>query len=135
MTPAIKRFMRYATVGVSTLLLDLGMLYVAVSFLGIPYYIATPCSFLIAVSCNYVLSRHFVFSETERSWHFGYAYFALIAIAGAAATTAFVALLVSYAGMYFLLARIVVAGFIGMANYLVNLYLNFKVAGKHGSPI
>jgi putative flippase GtrA len=128
---ALRRFVRYTVVGFSTLLFDLAMLYVAVSWFAIPYYIATPCSFLIAVSCNYVLSRTFVFKGTIRTWRGGYLYFALVALVGAAATTSLVTILVSVFGLYFLLARVLVSGVIGIANYLVNLYFNFKVAGKH----
>ena len=133
MTPALKRFIRYAGVGVSTLLFDLGMLYVAVSLIGVPYYVATPITFLIAVSCNYVLSRRFVFKDSERSWHGGYGYFGIAAIFGATVTTLLVAALVSYFGLYYLLARILVAGLVGIGNYLFNLYFNFKVVGKHNS--
>jgi putative flippase GtrA len=107
------------------------MLYVAVSLVGIPYYFATPITFLIAVSCNYALSRHFVFHTTERSWHGGYLYFAFAGILGAGITTLLVAGLVTYAGFYYLLARVLVAGLVGVGNYLFNLYLNFKVVGKH----
>ena len=135
MTPALKRFIRYASVGVSTLLFDLGMLYVAVSLIGVPYYVATPITFLIAVSCNYVLSRHFVFKDSARSWHVGYSYFAVVAILGAFVTTALVAGLVSYLGLYYLVARILVAGLVGIGNYLFNLYFNFKVVGKHKRAI
>ena len=127
------RFGRYLVIGVSTFLLDLGMLYVAVSHLGIPYYLATPCSFLITVSCNYALSRKFVFFETSRSWHGGYAYFIGVALSGALVTTLLVTGLVSFFGLYYLIARTIVAGLVGIGNYLFNLYLNFKVAGNHNS--
>ena len=129
--PAFKRFARYASIGVATLLLDLGLLYVAVSVAGIPYYVATPISFLIAVSINYAISRSFVFPGTERSWHGGYAYFTAVAVLGALVTTALVAILVSYLGLYYLIARVLVAGHVGMGNYLLNLYFHFRVVGKH----
>lgn len=124
------RFIRYAIVGVGTFLFDLAMLYAAVSYLHVAYYVATPCTFLIAVSCNYALSRAHVFKGTERSWHAGYAYFIALALLGAAATTVLVALLVSSFGIYYLVARIAVAGIVGVGNYLYNLHINFRVAGK-----
>jgi putative flippase GtrA len=125
------RFARYLAVGVSTFLLDLGLLFLAVHFGRIPYYIATPCAFLIAVSLNYALSREIVFRGTERKWHHGYVYFATVALGGAALTTTLVTLLVSQLGLFYLLARIIVAGIVGMGNYLFNLHLNFKIVGKH----
>ncbi|HVM73784.1 MAG TPA: GtrA family protein [Candidatus Paceibacterota bacterium] len=135
LSPTYRRFARYSIIGASTFLLDLAMLYVAVSIIGIPYYVATPCSFLIAVSCNYFWSRHFVFHGSERSLHAGYAYFIMVALSGAATTTMLVAGLVSFVGIYYIFARIIVAGVIGMANYLFNLHINFNVAGKHDSKL
>lgn len=128
---AVVRFLRYAVIGVSTLTFDLFLIALMTETMGVPYYIATPLGFLIAVSLNYALSRRFVFLGTERTIHHGYLYFIIIAVAGAAAITGAVYLLVTYVGLYYLLARVVVAGFVGMANYLTNLHFNFKVVGIH----
>lgn len=127
----LRRFLRYSAVGVGTFGLDLALLYIATSIVGIPYYISTPGAFLIAVSVNYAISRRHVFAKTERTWHHGFAYFGSVAIVGAMATTSLVTSLVSLFGLYYLTARIIVAGLVGMGNYLFNLFFNFKVAGKH----
>ncbi len=128
---SLRRFLCYALVGASTLSFDLVLLYIATSLLGFPYYISTPASFLIAVSINYFISRRYVFKGTERAVHHGYAYFIGVALLGAFITTSLVALLVTSLHLYYLLARILVAGIIGIGNYLFNLHLNFKVAGIH----
>ncbi|MGE5541323.1 MAG: GtrA family protein [Bacillota bacterium] len=129
--PALLRFLRYAAVGVSTLAFDLLLLAALTQLLHVPYYISTPLAFLVAVSINYALSRSFVFRGTDRPVHHGYAYFIAIAFGGAFAITVAVAALVTYAHLYYLVARILVAGVVGIVNYLVNLHWNFKVAGKH----
>ncbi len=125
------RFLKYGAVGVSTFLFDLALLYVAVSILKFPIYIATPATFLIAVSCNYAVSRKLVFKGTTRGWTNGYVYFAIVAIGGAFVTTALVEVLVTYLGLFYIVARVAVAGIVGVLNYLFNLYLNFKVVGQH----
>ncbi|MBU2103644.1 GtrA family protein [Patescibacteria group bacterium] len=130
-TPSTRRFIRYAVVGISTLLFDLLLLVGLTELVGVPYYIATPFAFLVAVSINYALSRMHVFRGTIRPVHHGYVYFIGIAFLGAFITTSGVALLVSFFGMYYLLARVLVAGFVGVANYLLNLHFNFRVAGHH----
>jgi putative flippase GtrA len=132
MPHSLKRFVRYTAVGVSTFVLDLGMLYVATSFIGIPYYLATPCTFLIAVSINYVISRRFVFKGTTRSLHGGYAYFIFIALFGALVTTVGVTALVSLFGFYYIHARIAMSFIVGTMNYFLNLFLNFRIAGRSG---
>ncbi len=125
------RFSKYTAVGVSTFLLDLAMLYAAVTYLGVPYYVATPCAFLLAVTVNYIISRRHVFHGTERSWHGGYAYFIIIALSAAAITTLLVAAFVSYLSFNYLVARTLTAGIVGMGGYIVNLLYNFKMYGKH----
>lgn len=129
--PSLRRFLRYAVVGVSTLTFDLILIWVLTTFFLVPYYLSTPIGFLVAVSINYFLSRRFVFHGTERPIHHGYAYFILMALVGAALITFAVTLLVIYVHLYYLLARVLVAGVVGIANYLGNLHLNFRVAGKH----
>ncbi|HVY73005.1 MAG TPA: GtrA family protein [Candidatus Paceibacterota bacterium] len=128
---SIARFVKYSTVGVATFVLDLALLYCAVRVLNVPYYAATPCTFLIAVSVNYVLSRKFVFAKTERPTYTGYAYFISGALCGAIATTALTVALVTYLHIFYIAARVLVAALVGIGNYLFNLHINFKVAGKH----
>ncbi len=128
---SVTRFLKYLSVGVSTLSFDLLLLFALTEWLQVPYYLATPGAFLVAVTINYVVSRRHVFTGTERTLHTGYAYFITFALVGAGVTTLGVTLLVTYLGLYYLVARILVAGFVGMGTYLSNLFLNFKVAGKH----
>ncbi len=130
-SPAFIRFLRYATVGVTTLAFDLLLLAFVIEVFHIPYYTAVPLCFAIAVSINYLISRFHVFHGTERSLHAGYFYFILSAGTGALLTTSGVALLVELLSFHYLPARLLVAGFVGMANYLLNLHFNFKVVGLH----
>lgn len=129
--PALRRFFRYATVGFLTFCFDLLLLVLFIEVFGIPFFIATPLCFAIAVSANYVLSRLHVFPGTARSLHAGYAYFLIAGGAGAIASTSGVALLVLYGGFHYFPARIMVAALVGMANYLFNLRFNFRVMGLH----
>lgn len=131
LSPTVTRFLRYASIGISTLTFDLLLIAALTQVFGVPYYISTPIGFLIAVSINYALSRHFVFRGTERPMRLGYVYFIAIALVGALTITGAVYLLVTYLGLYFLVARVLVAGVVGIANYLTNLYFNFRVVGSH----
>lgn len=128
---ALVRFFRYALVGGSTFAFDLLLLYIVTEFLGVPYYIATPGAFLVAVSINYLISRKFVFRGTVRGHKVGYSVFITAALLGAFVTTFGVTLLVTYAGLYFIVARVLTALVVGMGNYLFNLFFNFKVVGMH----
>lgn len=126
----VKRFLKYAVVGGTTFGIDLALIWVLTEIIHIPYYVSIPLGFWIAVSLNYFLARRFVFIGTERSMHKGYFFFLIPAVAGAFLITGAVALMVTYAGMHYLVARVLVACVGGALNYLVNLHFNFKVAGK-----
>lgn len=127
----IKRFLKYAIVGGSTFAFDLLLLWVMTELFGIPYYVSTPFAFIVAVSINYFLARAHVFKGTERPVHHGYMYFVGVAGGGAFLITSAVALLVTFTGLHYLPARILVACVTGTLNYLFNLHINFKVVGKH----
>jgi len=125
------RFFRYALVGGTTFLFDLLLIWIATELFGVPYYLSTFFGFVIAVSCNYFLSRHFVFKGSERRIHHGYAYFLSIALCGAFLISVAVAFLTETFLLHYMTARILVACVVGVGNYLFNLHVNFKVAGKH----
>jgi putative flippase GtrA len=129
MNLCFKRFFRYTAVGVSTFLFDLSLLWVQVEKFHVYYLHAAVSSFLIAVSVNYFLSRRWVFKGSARRLAAGYLYFFKTAVAGAF-TTGFLMWLFSTAtnGNY-LPIRIIIAAIIGIGNYLIHLYLNFRVAG------
>jgi len=129
--PAAQRFFKYALVGGSTFLFDLLLLWVLTEFFAVPYQASTAFAFLVAVSINYFVSRRFVFKGTVRRMHHGYLYFILVACGGAAVVTGAVAFLVTFLSMHYLVARVLVACFVGVGNYLFNLHFNFKVAGHH----
>ncbi|HYF28903.1 MAG TPA: GtrA family protein [Candidatus Paceibacterota bacterium] len=133
LTPAARRFLRYAAVGVTTLAFDLVLLAFVIEVGGVPYYTAVPVCFAIAVSINYLVSRKHVFRGTARNFHTGYLYFLLAAAGGATLTTSGVALLIEGFGMHYLPARLGVAGVVGICNYLLNLHFNFRVVGLHYS--
>lgn len=95
------------------------------------YLIATGLAFVTAVSINYLVSRKFVFSKTTRKMSHGYYGFLFISGIGLLLVIILMALFVEVFAMDYLLSRILTAGFVGMWNYLMNLYFNFKVAGNH----
>jgi putative flippase GtrA len=128
----IHRFLHYTLWSVLTFVLDIGLLWGLTTFFHVPYYISTPVALLIAITINYIFVRQRkVFAGTERSMSMGFVYFALLALISAVAITAAVAYLVTYLHMYYLLARTLVGVVTGTVNYLLNLYFNFRVAGRH----
>lgn len=124
------RFARYSSVGVGTFLLDLMLLFVLTDWMHVHYIVATGIAFFFAVSLNYFISRKTVFRGSERSLKGGYFNFIIFALVGMGASMVGMYVLVSVLALYYIYARVAVAAFVGMWNYLMNLYVNFKVVGK-----
>ncbi|MFZ3047079.1 MAG: GtrA family protein [Desulfatirhabdiaceae bacterium] len=125
-----KRFSRYLLIGFSTFLFDLTVLWLLISFFSVDYLVAVATGFLIAVSINYCFSRKWVFKGTERKPVSGYLVFLNTALAGSVVTVFLMWVLMVSTGGPVLPIRIIVGILVGMENYLVNLYLNFRVAGN-----
>ncbi len=128
---AAKRFISYSVIGIGTFAFDLALLYVFTDIFGWHYILSAGVAFLVAVSLNYVISRKTVFRGTERNVHHGYVIFLAITAVGLVAVMGLMALFVAVLGWHYLPSRVLVAGAVGIWNYLMNLYVNFKVVGKH----
>ena len=107
--------------------MGLGMLWLLVEHRGVDTLVATAVSFVIATSFHYVLGRTWIFKGTERSVLPGYGFFLVNAGIGLAVTVGLMALLLAYIpDQYYLIARVVVSIFAGLAMFLLNGILNFR---------
>ena len=126
-TAPTRRFLKYLSVGASTLAFDLLILFFLTSVLGWNYILSAGIAFLIAISVNYLFSRRYVFRDTLRSAHSGYFLFILIASAGLVIVVSLMALFVEVFRLDVIAARVIVACFVGVWNYVMNFYVNFKI--------
>ncbi|WP_320008595.1 GtrA family protein [Maridesulfovibrio sp.] len=126
----ILRFLRYSCVGGSTFLFDLSLLYLFTDGFKWSPIVAAGTAFFIAVSINYSISRQLVFKGTAREFKQGYIGFLLIAGTGLVIVTGGMFIMVNIFKWQYIISRILVSFVTGIWNYLLNLYVNFKVAGK-----
>lgn len=129
-TNPLVRFFKYSSVGVSTFALDLAMLYLLTDFLGVHYLASAAIAFICAVTLNYSISRQYVFIGTKRDLRSGYVFFLIIAGIGLCAVIGLMYLSVDVFGMNYVISRVLIAGFVGIWTYLMNLYVNFRVVGE-----
>ena len=127
----LSRFLRYGCVGSVTFIFDLLMLFIFTQLLGLPPVYSAGISFIIAVSINYFISRIFVFKGTTRPLKQGYLGFILIALIGVIIVTVGMHIMVITLKWHYAPSRILIAAITGTCNYSLNLFLNFRVAGKH----
>ncbi len=126
----IVRFFRYSTIGVSTFLLDLALLFILTDVVGVHYVLAAGVSFAIAISINYMLSRQHVFAESTRTMHAAYGIFLVIGATGLLLVMGLMCLTVDVFGFNYIASRIVIAGVVGIWSYLMHLYLTFKLGRR-----
>ena len=121
------RFLRFTAISSITFAVDLFLLFAFTDWLGIHYLVSVVLAFLIAITINYVFVRPLVFPESTRPVGTGYVYFVVIITVGASLSVALMAFMVEVLGLHYLLARILIACFVGFWNYLMNAYVNFRV--------
>lgn len=121
-----KKLFGYSLIGGSTFFLDL-LLYWYLKEHGIHYLTAAAIAFLFSVTLNYIISRSWLFTETDRHLGIGYLYFIGIATTGALLTVGFLKILVEQEGFDPYTGRIFVGAFVGLLNYTANYYLNFSI--------
>jgi putative flippase GtrA len=118
---------RNTIVSTGVFLLGLGLLWLLVERRGTDPLVATAISFLIATSLHYALGRAWIFKGTERSMLPGYGFFLINAGIGLVVTLGLMALLLALSpDRYYLVARVVVSVFAGLAMFLLNGILNFR---------
>lgn len=111
---------------VGTFAIDLALLWLLVEHLGTAYIPAAALAFLIAISLNYVVSRLWVFRRSDRGLASGFFYFLVIAGIGLVTTLAVFVLLMEFAGLFYIVARVIASVVAGILVFALNAVLNFK---------
>jgi putative flippase GtrA len=118
---------RNTVVSTGVFLLGLALLWLMVERGGVDTLVATGISFLIATTLHYALGRAWIFSGTERPVVSGYGFFLVNAAIGLVVTVGLMALLLSILpDRFYLIARIIVSVFAGLAMFLLNGIFNFR---------
>lgn len=121
------RLLAYSGVGLTTFLIDISIIAVLYYVFETSYIVAVIAGFLIGVTLNYVSCYFWVYRGTERNFKIGFALFLIAAGAGVLFVTGLVTFLVDQHGVPLLIARSLVAGCVGLINFLINTFLNFKL--------
>ncbi|MFW2351130.1 GtrA family protein [Qipengyuania sp.] len=118
--------LRNTVVSTGVFLVGLGVLWGLVERVGVDPVLATALSFLIANSIHYVFGRTWIFAGSERHVATGYALFLVNAMVGLAVTVGLFWVLTEFTPMNYLVARVVVSVFAGLAVFALNATMNFR---------
>jgi putative flippase GtrA len=105
---------------------DLALLWALVRWAGMGKITAAALGFIAANTLHYALGRTWIFRGTDRGLAAGYVYFLLNATIGLGVTLALYAAFLRFTSIDYLLARVIVSVFAGLAVFLLNAVLNFR---------
>lgn len=105
---------------------DLALLWALVRWAGIGELPAAAIGFVAANTLHYALGRSWIFRGTERAVASGYVYFLVNAVIGLGVTMALYAAFLRFTGLNYLVARVIVSVFAGLAVFVLNAVLNFR---------
>lgn len=124
--PAGRMLLRNTVVSTGVFLLGLAVLWVLVEKAGMNAVLATGLSFLVANSIHYIFGRTWIFAGSDRKLSTGYAIFLINAMIGLAVTVGLFWVLTELTPMNYLVARVIVSVFAGLAVFGLNASINFR---------
>ena len=124
--PAGRMLLRNTVVSTGVFLLGLAVLWVLVEKAGMNAVLATGLSFLVANSIHYIFGRTWIFAGSDRKLSTGYAIFLMNAVIGLAVTVGLFWVLTELTPMNYLVARVIVSVFAGLAVFGLNASINFR---------
>ncbi|MEC7952261.1 MAG: GtrA family protein [Pseudomonadota bacterium] len=124
--PAGRMLLRNTVVSTGVFLLGLAVLWVLVEKAGMNAVLATGLSFLVANSIHYIFGRTWIFAGSDRRLSTGYAIFLMNAMIGLAVTVGLFWVLTELTPMNYLVARVIVSVFAGLAVFGLNASINFR---------
>ena len=118
--------LRNTVVSTGVFLVGLGVLWLLVEQAGMDPVIATGISFMVANSIHYVFGRTWIFAGSDRKVSTGYLLFLGNAVVGLAVTVGLFWVLTHWTPMNYLVARVVVSVFAGLAVFALNAAFKFR---------
>ncbi len=125
-TSFILKFLKFAAVGFSGLLVDYTFTYIFKEFLKVQKYVANSIGFTIAASTNYILNRVWTFESDNPDIALEYSEFLIISIIGLGINNLILWLIVSRLKINFYLAKFFAICVVTLWNFLANFFITFN---------
>jgi len=119
------RFLKFAVVGMSGMIIDFGTTWICKEKLRINKYIANSMGFTCAVFSNYFLNRSWTFESTDTHIATQFSKFLLVSLIGLVINNLILFFLVKNTKLNFYLLKLFVIGIVFLWNYLANLLYTF----------
>ena len=127
LTPLLRQFMAYASVGAAAFAIDFFCLYALTEWAHWYYLLSASVAFLAGLVMNYLLCISWVFDFRRiANPRHEFAVFGAIGIAGLLLNALLLFVLTDIAGLHYLASKIVAAGFILAFNFGLRRHLLFS---------
>lgn len=117
---------RNTVVSTSVFVVGLALLWMLVEYLRVDEVVATGVSFIAMTTIHYIFGRTWIFAGSDRKLASGYAIFFLNAIVGLVLTVGLFWVLTVFTPIHYLIVRIIVSIFAGLAVFALNAVVNFR---------
>ena len=125
-TSFILKFLKFAAVGFSGLLVDYAFTYLFKEIFKIQKYVANSIGFTIAASTNYILNRMWTFESDNPDIALEYTEFLAISIVGLGINNLILWLIVSKFKINFYVAKFFAICVVTLWNFLANFFITFN---------
>jgi len=119
------KFLKFAIVGFSGLIVDFGITYVCKELLKIQKYISNSIGFTAAASSNYVLNRIWTFQSKDPEIMIEYSEFLIISLIGLGINNFILWLIITKFKLNFYLSKLFAIGVVTIWNFLANYFITF----------
>lgn len=119
------KFLKFAAVGLSGMIIDFGLTWFFKEIVKIPKYVANAIGFVAAATSNYFLNRFYTFESNNPEIAFEYFKFFSVSLIGLGINTLILWLLVSKFKQGFYLSKLFAIMVVIIWNFLVNLAFTF----------
>jgi len=124
------RFLKFCAVGLSGVLVNMGLLWSLTEFVGFPYLISAAFSIESSIISNFVLNDYFTFPDRRspkvKSFLNRLLKFNLVSLAGLGVNMGVLSLLTEVFGVYYLISNLCGIAMATLWNYLVNTWWTWK---------
>jgi putative flippase GtrA len=125
-TSFIMKFLKFAAVGFSGLLVDYTFTYIFKEWLKVQKYIANSIGFTIAASSNYILNRIWTFESDNPEIAIEYTSFLIISLIGLGINNLVLWLILRKFKVNFYIAKFFAIVVVTLWNFLANFFITFN---------
>lgn len=124
---ALKQFIKFATVGFLSTVLDFGLYIILTRLIAVQYLWANFIALIIGATFNFIFNKNWTFRSYGQKIYWQYIKFWVVALLGLAASQYLLYLFVAKINIYDILAKAMAALMVMFCRFIMHKYWVFKL--------